>query len=75
MMWTEDTIAGAILGCVASFFVQERLETLTAGISSPLLAVVLHWWPLAFIAIGLMVLLRRSVVGKQNGSRELEGGR
>jgi len=75
MMWTEDTIAGAILGCVASFFVQDRLETLTAGINSPLLATLLHWWPLAFIAIGLTVLLSRNVMGKQNGSRKLGGGR
>ena len=75
MVWTEDTIAGAILGCVASFFIQDRLETMTAGINSPLLAVMLHWWPLAFIAIGLVVLLSRNVMGGQGNSRKMGGGR
>ena len=60
MIWTEDTIAGAILGCVGSFFVQAKLQTLAAKLNSPLVDGVLQWWPVLFIVAGLVLLLTRS---------------
>jgi hypothetical protein len=58
-MWTTDTIAGAILGCVACIFVQVQLQTLAARLNSPLLNAALPWWPAVLIFVGLAILLGR----------------
>src|SRR5260370_31318677 len=51
-LWTEDTIAGAILGCAGCFFVQAQLQTLAARVNSPVLSAVAHWWPALLIVAG-----------------------
>jgi Na+/proline symporter len=62
-LWTTDTIAGAILGCVACVFVQVQLQTLAARLNSPVLNAALPWWPAILIFVGLAILLaRKSVV-------------
>jgi len=61
-LWTTDTIAGAILGCVACIFVQAQLQTLTARLNSPLLNAALPWWPAILIVAGLAILLGRKVM-------------
>jgi hypothetical protein len=62
-MWATDTIAGAILGCVACIFVQVQLQTLAARMNSPVLNAALPWWPAFLIFVGLAILLgRRSAV-------------
>src|SRR5260370_37000957 len=52
-LWTEDTIAGAILGCVGCFFVQAQLQTLAARVNSAVLSAVAHWWPALLIVAGV----------------------
>ena len=75
MMWTEDTIAGAILGCVGSFFVQGKLLDVAASLNSPFIGALLQWWPLVFIVTGLVVLLRRNSSERPGKSDPLGGGR
>ncbi len=58
-LWTEDTIAGAILGCVGCFFVQTQLQQLAARVNSPVLGAVMHWWPALLIVVGVAILLGR----------------
>ena len=61
-VWTTDTIAGAILGCVACVFVQVQLQTLAARLNSPLLNAALPWWPAILIFVGVAILLGRKSV-------------
>lgn len=75
MTWTEDTIAGAILGCVASFFVQGKLLDVAASLNNQFLNAMLQWWPLVFIVTGLVVLLRRNSGEQRDKSDPLGGGR
>jgi hypothetical protein len=56
-VWTKDTIAGAILGCVACVFVQAQLQMLAARLNSPVLNAALPWWPALLIVAGLAILL------------------
>lgn len=58
-LWTTDTIAGAILGCVACVFVQVQLQALAARLNSALLNAALPWWPAILIFVGLAILLGR----------------
>jgi len=77
-LWTEDTIAGAILGCVGCFFVQAQLQTLAARVNSLVLRAVAHWWPALLIVAGLVVLFSRKSGGdspRERASRSLEGGK
>ena len=68
-LWTKDTIAGAILGCVACLFVQSQLQTIAARLNSPVLNAALPWWPALLIGAGLVLLFgRKSVV---HSAREL----
>ena len=66
--WTDDTIAGAILGCVGGLFLQSKLDVLIAKLNNPVLATSLKLWPLLFIVAGLVLLLGRSSGG--NSSRQ-----
>jgi hypothetical protein len=72
-LWTTDTIAGAILGCVACIFVQVQLQTLAAKLNSPVLNAALPWWPAFLILVGLAILLGRKSAGSSgegsDGSR------
>jgi heme A synthase len=78
-LWTEDTIAGAILGCVGCFFVQAQLQTLAARVNSPVLSAVAHWWPALLIVAGLAILFSCRKPGgdspKERASRSLGGGK
>ena len=68
-VWTTDTIAGAILGCVACIFVQAQLQTVAVRLNSPLLNSALPWWPAILVVAGVIVLLRkRSMV---HGAKEV----
>jgi hypothetical protein len=58
-LWTKDTIAGVILGCVACLFVQSQLQTLAARLKSPVLNAALPWWPALLIVAGLALLFGR----------------
>lgn len=63
-VWTTDTIAGAILGCVACVFVQVQLQSLAAKLNSPVLNAALPWLPAFLILVGVAILLgRKSVIG------------
>jgi hypothetical protein len=76
--WTEDTIAGAILGCAGCFFVQAQLQTLAARLSSPVLGVAVHWWPALLIVAGVGLLFGRKSGGdspKERASRDAGGGK
>jgi len=77
-LWTEDTIAGAILGCVGCFFVQAQLQTLAARVNSPVLSAVAHWWPALLIVAGLAILFSRKPGGdspRERASRSLGGSK
>lgn len=68
-VWTTDTIAGAILGCVACIFVQVQVQTLAARLDRPWLNSALPWWPALLVVAGVIVLLRkRSMV---HGAKEV----
>ena len=72
-LWTKDTIAGVILGCVACLFVQAQLQTVVARLNSPVLNEVLPWWPAVLIVAGLALLFRRrtgTYSAKEGTSRE-----
>ena len=77
-LWTKDTIAGVILGCVVCVFVQAQLQTLAARLNSPALNAVLPWWPALLIVVGLVLLFSRRAGAyspKDRASRPLEGGK
>ena len=74
-IWTKDTIAGAILGCVFCVFVQAQLQTLAARLNSPVLNAVLPWWPALLIVAGVALLFGRRVgtyLAKERASRPQE---
>ena len=75
-LWTKDTIAGVILGCVACLFVQAQLQTLAARVNSPRLNELLPWWPAVLIVAGLVLLFSgktRAYPPKNGVSRSLGG--
>jgi hypothetical protein len=74
-LWTKDTIAGVILGCVACLFVQAQLQTLAAKVNSPMLNEFLPWWPAVLIVAGLVLFSRktRAYPPKDGVSRSLGG--
>lgn len=76
-LWTKDTIAGVILGCVVCVFVQAQLQTLAARLNSPVLNAALPWWPGLLILAGLVLLFSRMLgaySSKGRASRPLGGG-
>jgi hypothetical protein len=69
-------ILGAILGCIASFIVQPTLDGLAAKLNSPILHILLQWWPALFIVVGLIFLLgRHSDSQNETSSGEFGGGK
>jgi len=75
-LWTKDTIAGIVLGCVACLFVQAQLQTLAARVNSPMLSELLPWWPAVLIVAGLVLLFSRKAGAyppKGGASRPLGG--
>jgi ABC-type lipoprotein release transport system permease subunit len=58
-LWTKDTIAGVILGCVACIFVQTQLQTWADRLNSPAINAALRWWPALLVVAGAALLLRR----------------
>ncbi len=77
-LWTKDTIAGAILGCVVCVFVQAQLQSLAARLNSPVLNAALPWWPALLIVAGLVLLFSRRTGAysqKDRASRPLGGGK
>ena len=75
-LWTTDTIAGVILGCVACLFVQSQLQAVAARVNSPMLNEVLPWWPAVLIVAGLVLLFSRKAYAPKDGrSRQLGGGK
>lgn len=55
-LWTKDTIAGAVLGCVACIFVQAQLQGLADRLNSPMMNAALRWWPALLVVAGLILL-------------------
>jgi hypothetical protein len=75
-LWTKDTIAGVILGCVACLFVQAQLQAVAAKVNSPVLNEVLPWWPAVLIVAGLVLLFSRKAYAPKDGtSRQLGGSK
>ena len=57
-VWTEDTIAGVILGCAGCFFVQTQLQGLASRLNRPAVDAMVQWWPMLLIVAGLALWLR-----------------
>jgi len=55
-LWTKDTIAGAVLGCVACVFVQAQLQTLAERFNTPAMNAILRWWPGLLVVAGVVLL-------------------
>ena len=74
-LWTKDTIAGVILGCVACLFVQAQLQAVAAKVNSPVLNEVLPWWPAVLIVAGLVLMFSRKAYAPKDGTSRQLGGR
>jgi hypothetical protein len=75
-LWTKDTIAGVVLGCVACVFVQTQLQSVADRLHSSALNEVLPWWPAVLIVAGLVVLFSRRTEPhspKDAASRQMRG--